>query len=317
MCEPRRALLEVLKWVEARLLLQVTAEVSGLWSELSACEELWHSLVEDAGLETTSRPKATYRENMCAALPVISNSSLQIFHIPTKKLRLLITFPAPLADDYCIAAVMLPRRHLLVCGGRCNSASLFSSTGTETVLQNMRQKRAFHSALYCANSVYVFGGAIGGSRSAEKLQFQSIATITSTAWQDLQPMINHRSACSPCLNAQQVYLCGGNSTSCEMFNLSSEIFFLLPITLPEGNYGCVTFMIGGELLILSENYITRYKMRETPSVFHLPTHNSCIWTSMQQQLVGGCIYSAEKGVIRCFDLVTYERVILTPTALGI
>ena len=316
MCEPRRALLEVLKWVEAWDLLQATAVVSGLWSELSACEELWYSLSEDAGLEVDSSPKATYRENICTALPVISQSKLQLFLLFTKKLRPLITFPDPLYDDYCMAAVLLPGRNLLVCGGRCNSASLFSLTGTQTELRNMRKTRAFHSALYCGNSVYVFAGAVDDSRSAEKLQFQSLATIASTAWQELQPMCSHRSACSPCLYAQKVYLCGGNSKSCEMFNLSSESFYLLPITLPEMKYGCVAFMIKGELVILSENYITRYRVGEVPNVFRSPTHNSCIWTSMQQRLVGGCVYSAEKGVIRCFDLSTCERIILTPVAFN-
>ena len=307
MCEPRRTLLEVLKWVEATHLLRVTAIVSHLWSQLSACDELWICLSEDAGLEVTSSPKASYREEMCAVLPVMSKTDLRLFTVSTKKFRPLITFRTPLTEDYCNAAVILPERNLLVCGGNCSSALLFSLTGAETVLHRMVEPRSFHSAVYSASTVYVFGGT--DSRQAEKLSYQSLATINTVKWQALSPMIIERSACSPCVFRTQIYLCGGNTDTCEAFDIPSERFSLFPISLPEEKYGCVAFMTGGELLILTESYITRYRPAErTSSVLSLPVHYSCVWTSMQQVLYNNCVYSSECGVIRCFDMSIYKRV---------
>lgn len=307
MCDPRRALLEVLKWVEATDLLRVTAIVSNLWNQLSDCDELWICLCEDAGLEVTSSPKASYRGEMCTVLPVISKTNLCLFAASTKKVRALITFRTPLTENYCNAAVILPERNLLVCGGNCSSAYLFSSTGVQTVLHSMVNPRTFHSAVYYASTVYVFGGA--GSDQAEKLPYQSLATIETVEWQTLSSMIMPRSACSPCIFRTQIYLCGGNTNTCEAFDIPSEQFSLLRCTLPEQKYGCVAFMTGGELLVLTQNYVTRCRPAEDIiRVINLPAECSCVWTSMHQVLYNNCIYSSERGVIRCFDLSTLQRV---------
>jgi hypothetical protein len=266
-------------------------------------------LSEDVGLEVTSSPKASYKEGMCAVLPVISKTSLLLYVVTTKKFRPMITFRTPLTEDYCNAAVILPGRNLLVCGGNCKSVYLFSLAGAETVLHSMVESRSFHSAVYSASTVYVFGGA--DNHQAEKLPYQSLATIETAEWQALGRMTVNRSACSPCVFRTQIYLCGGNTNTCEAFDIPSERFSQFPFSLPEKKYGCVAFMVGEELLILTENYISRYRPAESAfSVFRLPVHYSCVWTSMRQVLYNNCVYSSEHGVIRCFNLSTYERITL-------
>ena len=148
------------------------------------------------------------------------------------------------------AVIVLSHKEAFVCGGgTCledSTKSVNLLTGEVTVLAPMTTRRTSHSAVFAHNAVYAFGGM--NSRTAEKYP------MVHKAWQQIGDMHSERSSFNASCWGNSVYLCGGHTRECELFDLDSEQFSVLALRLNQSNW-TVSFFYQRELVVISGSEI--------------------------------------------------------------
>ena len=219
-----RIILEVLKWVETKAILQTASLANQLWHSAASSEELWASFLEalpaDA-LQHLPNSQDRYRAftDLQRTPRLVSrlHSLLNVFNCETCSFEQVLSFPHPFNNR---AAAALSTYQLYICGkGKAVMLSLL--TGTLTQLPDMLSSRKNHSAIVLQGSVYAFGGS--SLRSAEQYH--------NSHWTHLPNMSNERSYFNACSQDERIYLCGGFTPSSEVFDTSSNTYTVLPFSL--------------------------------------------------------------------------------------
>ena len=243
-----RSLLETLKWSDPGTVLQ-TAVVSQLWRRVCDSKELWFSLLDYASFRTEEidsvlSPKETYRsindlrrQKRCL---IVDESKVAVYSCFLRK-TLQVWNRAVFPGNYFCAAVLLSHHKVLFCGGNTENCSIFDmNSGVVQSTAPMQRQRTYHGALLLDQVVYVFGAEETTSdRTAERFDLLT--------WTPLPDMISGRSAFNPCQKSHLIYLCGGNTPLCEVFDTDRCAYTALPHSLEVSNW-TVSFFYKDELV---------------------------------------------------------------------
>lgn len=158
--------------------------------------------------------------------------------------------------------------------------------------------------------IYVFGGCDDKGKalkSCEKMQ------LSNQIWTQIREKMAHpRAYFTPCPYRALLYLVSANEEAkrtVETFNTETELFDLLPVSLPPSLRffnGSVAFIADGELCLLTgEKQLARWKM-ETESKFRLSAIDRGSWSNQQPLVVKSEVFIAYGRDVQKFSLKTYS-----------
>lgn len=135
-----------------------------------------------------------------------------------------------------------------------------SSTGGIANLPDLLIAREEAGLIRYQDWVYVFGGYATGDcmdkRGADLKSAEAISLPRLEAWTALPKMHKRRRRLTPCLWQAIIYLCGGDNNSMEGFKCAQNIYFLLPILLPEENNASLC-VINDHLVVFSTFFVSK------------------------------------------------------------
>lgn len=303
----RRKLIEVVKWAHPRDVLQNYAQVCVDWQAICDLDELWESFADllpaVAGKARGRVTKAFYRHLRQRLLPVLQPSTFRLYDCVHR--RFAEGFEISMHVDPKAAVLLLDLSILFICGGLGSRDVLcVAPPCVMQPLMPMHCERAFHSILYYKQKVLVFGGLNGRFTCLKTAECMNLRTRSVKYWQKLPEMHSEHSACYPCREGEKVYLCGGNTRSCEVFNLDSETFSVLPFSLPESHNGCACFHYLGDLVVVLHHYCIFWNETAGARVRINQRRYPIAWTGTQQRRLDHMVYSATQSSFREFNLRT-------------
>jgi hypothetical protein len=179
------------------------------------------------------------------------------------------------------------------------------SSGSVHKLHHMINKRSCHGSIQYFNWVYVFGGFNGSA-----LQTSEKYSLTTKHWSQLPDMLSPRHSFSPALHQHRLYLCGGDTIDCEVFDPADDSFAPLGLRLPEANQARALVM-DDELLVLGSGSLSRCTLngeefrstkRAKAPVWGCMT--TCVRTTVGLWLIA----DDPRGTARLVDLSTGNKV---------
>jgi len=184
-------------------------------------------------------------------------------------------------------------RHTLLCIGSdppsTDAYKLDLSSLKLSPISGLRMPRAFAGVATVRHLAYVFGGYIDSSKmtkSCEKYECEQ--------WVPLGDMWEERSGFTPCIYLALVYLSSHCTRSLESFSSETEVFTVLPVSLPaqlEG-YLSVAFVANGELCILTESKQLGIWKIGAETEFRLTATDKKCCSSQLPQVVGSIVLIA-------------------------
>lgn len=154
--------------------------------------------------------------------------------------------------------------------------------------------------------IYVFGGVLSQgdiTASAEVLQVPAQTSVL------LPPMLSARRSFTPCGFQQDIYLCGGFSTTlCEKFNIPAQQYFAISLLLPE-TCDSVAYWADGEMILVTRHYLLRWSSTTTRANEHLEW---CGLAGCSALLLNDTLYSAALGQVNAINLATLKQTRLIP-----
>jgi len=168
-----------------------------------------------------------------------------------------------------------------------------------TLVSSLRVPRAWAGVAKAQHFVFVFGGKGDDKRlkSCEKYE------LREKQWLPMDSMQERRSNFTPCTYRSLIYLLCPVTPLIETFSPDTEAFTVLPISLPpQLDYGSVSFVVNGELCVLTDDRQMALWKIETETEFRLcKTEREC-W-STQPPLVFGClVLIANEGRVEKWSL---------------
>ena len=235
---------------------------------------------------------------------VIFGNSLHLHDINTQKST---RYPIPESFGNGTNYVVLCRNSVLCLGNSTASTSVYElnlSSLQLTPLPSLHTPRSSSGVVRTSHFVYVFGGYCD-LKSCEKYALQA------KQWQLIGDMEHPRHAFTPCTFQALIYLlCPCTIPAIETFSPGTETFAILPVTLPAKMKGweSVSFVVNGELCILTNNrQMGRWKI-ESERKFRLSRSNKESWSCQQPLIVDSLVYIADNSCcvkLEKFSLKTY------------
>ena len=257
-----RAVLEVFKWLDPASILQ--SAISRLWSKLRLSPEVWNCLLDlhfsPLDLEeASSQPHLAYQElrlrRHAATVALLwRDHCLRTYNCVSRTFESTILLDC--LDEYAASGALLSPSKLFLCKGLKNDPSavlIDLKTAHKTLFPHMQIARTEAGVVFLLYSIYVFGGFNGVSlSSAERFD------LNTQNWTVLPDMLSPRSSFSVCFRGKKVYLCGGNTVNCEVFDTFAEKYTAIPIQLyaPDST---VSVLYQNDLFIVDSDSIYRYK----------------------------------------------------------
>ena len=210
------------------------------------------------------------------AVLLVRSRTAAVFYPESRAVRevgKLIGGPVPTSEGY-LHSLPIGKGAFISLGNakHCSSTrDVFKLTLETEELQIERQnslieKRSSPGAVLFEGKVLVFGGVqypkegagLKTLATAEELDVSS--DEPDCCWHGLPPMVTPRAFFTPCVYNSQVYLCGGLTPYCERYCPSSCSYTPLWVSLYEfDGYAHSTFLYEGEIVILSQHWMTRWK----------------------------------------------------------
>ena len=163
-------------------------------------------------------------------IPWLTATSLRLYDPERGGWKAPWTFPKTFIDKYS-SAVYLPDGQLLVSGSNPATTEVLKLDPADQVLHHfspMRTARTGHGVIVWKGVVYVFGGM--NLKTCEKVG----VSVEGGRWESLPDMVENRQFFNPAGHGRQIYLCGGNTHTIEVFDTAAERFSLLrDIDLPQ------------------------------------------------------------------------------------
>ena len=128
--------------------------------------------------------------------------------------------------------------------------------------------------------------------------------LKNKTWEVLPKMRVGRCYFNPCEWNELLYLCGKGSTVIETFSAETQSFQVLKARLPERNSSCCVFVEGGELVVLSNRYMTRWGHSEGRELTQLSESQHpkiemwCIMAPWLDSVEGTVYYTSRNGCFR-------------------
>ncbi len=210
--------------------------------------------------EASSLPHLAYQElalrRKTATLALLwRNNFLRLYNCITRTLQTTLIY-LPDFEEFGRNGALLSPSKLFLCGGTKDSRSAGLTdlkTARKTLFPPLKIARNDAGVVFLRYSLYVFGGFDKVSLSSAE-RFDLITHM----WTALPDMISPRSSFSVCYRGRKVYLCGGNTQNCEIFDTFSEIYEPIPIQLyiPDSTMAVLDKEM---LFICDSDCIYRYK----------------------------------------------------------
>lgn len=139
----------------------------------------------------------------------------------------------------------------------------------------MHNPRENPGAVHVSGVVYVFGG-----KRHDLLTHSEKYRLNDDQWSDLPPLPTPKYAFTPCYFEGQIYMPEVNSClhSFDIFNITREDYRSLAFKIQCDTNGCVSFIIGQELYLLTmKQHCLKWNLRELeapPTVSEVQLHDS-------------------------------------------
>jgi hypothetical protein len=283
-----RAAIEVLKWTEAKTVLQV-AQVSQLWQRITSSEELWHSLLEEDGLKIEDLEQVPPTAQACYRALIITRYLVlfrdeHLYLYDCKDRTFEHSYPVTSVFTESCAVALLRPQTVFACSLK-GATQMRLSQGTFETLSSMIFPRQYHSIVACNASIYAFGGE--HLSSAEQYHF------SSKSWSQLPWMNKIRSHFNACREGKLIYLCEGSPHSCETFNVDSRLYVALPFYTPytytpSQMPHSITFFYKAQLMCVSGEKV--YIMRDTRVEVKSKRMALVSWANQAPVVIGNRVY---------------------------
>lgn len=99
-------------------------------------------------------------------------------------------------------------------------------------------------------------------QSAGTLKESETFDLQSSAWRSLPNMTEARCVFNPCQYEGRLYLCGGWTPTIEVFDPETCSFQLQSVQLPEGDSPALAVVDNSQLLVMGEEYVTRWQVSQ-------------------------------------------------------
>jgi len=201
-----------------------------------------------------------------ARLVEIRKDHLRVFDCEQQAWRGRVSLARTLRCDETSSCVVLRSGRLMVTGGSlfvdlffgegkrnyfADAYDISPASGSVHKLHHMTYKRSCHGSIQYFNWIYVFGGFNGSSlQSSEKY------SLTTKHWSQLSDMLSPRHSFSPALHQHRLYLCGGDTLDCEVFDPADDSFAPLGLRLTEASQARA-LVLDEELLVLGSGSLSR------------------------------------------------------------
>lgn len=257
-----RPILEVAKWLAPQEALLSGPLVSSIWLKAFDSSELWDLYLDCAQLSSTAyQPsKDAYRAGH-HVLGLISPTTLFLFDPHQRSWRQVEL--STKIESIRTASWALTSVGAFICTGGCvgagfdnepgqvlRSACCIYQSGIVTALPSMVNGRKRHGTIALKGHCYVFGGNNGhrGVTVTEKLRLEE-----GENWGKMADMGSPRYSFNPCEYNGMVYLAGGVTSNCELFNPSTDTFTpIQPILKVEYSSAIV---LNGDLAVLTPSRV--------------------------------------------------------------
>ena len=304
-----REVLEVCKWLSAVDVLRHTW-TSVVWAKAADSEELWQLLASHFQLKPDEHPKTGFRRLAQAlnSLAIVRPNEVRVFSVRQKRWTESSRLSQHLQVDDFTSTVILPDASLLCCGGSLGSpwrsAYRVFAGGLAQPINSLLMPRSGHGLAVCEQTVYAFGGCGGGS--SEALKWAPLDSLALRNWRRLPNMLTARSYFTPCVLRRIIYLCGGFTDCCEVFDSERESYRVLAVWLPESSEVCAV-LTQHELLLLTPRFTSRLNIRslELESVKHAQWAG--VWGSMNAIIYEQIVCAPFATSVNLFDLRTHEK----------
>ena len=222
------------------------------------------------------------------------------------------------------AYVLVGAQCVISCGGLSSSVapteSAFSieAGGRVNQLADLRYARYLHGIIYVKElkAVFLFGGLRGSAATvAETPLCEGLSlAIEGAAWVPLPNMSVGRKRFSPCWYLSKVYLCGSPNPLLEAFDPFAETMTVFPFHLQEQPSACIAYVHKGQLMVISDSYVSGYEGTETGLVARRrETHKRFVpLPSSAAIVVEGVVYVASEAGVIGLNAESGERVVSQP-----
>lgn len=215
--------------------------------------------------------------------------------------------------DKYTSSTIVDEGRIFCCGGGSSYRNAYllqvsKDSYAVTELARMNSYRQYPGLIFDASlrEVLVFGGSDSKQelRSCEKMSLQK------RRWEEMPEMICARRFFTPCRRRERVYLCGGWSYTVETYDLCSGVFQPVGLRLPESSWSSAV-IVADELIVLTENTISRWNLREERQLeerTHLPFK---IWSRSSPVIIDNTFFilpCSDNKLAKLIDLNTGEVV---------
>ena len=302
-----RSVLETLKFLAPEDVLKHTSQVGLLWSRTSNSDELWFEFLAAAHIPLNANPKEVFRLTPFCTLTLLTEQTATIRNC-LKDVERVVRLVEPVRASWNSAHALIDTTTIILCGNQTSSISAESciidlAKGSVRAIDPMFEARVGHGVIVTHPYAYVFGG-YGPLASSEKCD------LNTGKWLQLPHMLAEHAWFTPCRDHQSIFICGGNTNVCEQFNLVSQEFSLLPITLLANSGSTCTVHHNGYLIILHAKTATAYNIETRASSDAQLATMGDVWSNSPAIVVGKTVLSERDETGR---LQTYSFTELTET----
>jgi hypothetical protein len=196
-----------------------------------------------------------------AKVAVVRQKHCHVFDCITEiwspKIQYLSLYPS--LGTHHQSCIFLPNGNLFACGGynpfADDTFEINITTGAVRPLAPMPWKLCGNCLVVYFNWIYSFGGYIGGYA-----HYSAKYSISANKWGSLKNnVLAPRHCTNPCLYKHSIYLMGGCTTQCELFNPATETFTPLSITLPAATHTRV-YIFGNDIVAIQPSKIVKISL---------------------------------------------------------
>ena len=268
----------------------------------ATCKEwrsLFHVLAREEKLPYDLESLACHRNfELPAKVAVVRQKHCQIFDCDAKtwspKIKYLSLYPS--LGTHHQSCIFLPNGNLFVCGGdnplADDTFEINLTTGAVHPLASMPWKVCANGLAVYFNWIYSFGAYVAGY-----LNYSAKYSITANKWASLKNSMHVSRCCTnPCLYQHIIYLMGGCSTTCELFNPATETFTLLSLTLPAATHTRV-YIFEDDIVAIQPSKIVKISLNSMS--------NPRVETNSTGQVCGcmsGCVADGKVWYFGCYWL---------------
>lgn len=300
-------MLEVMKWLDARDILQAEALVSRAWKDLASTEELWRSLYEDffhCACETSAQ--SAYQEDYLAASTILmvrnrTVTLVSVSKLPSANAVRSISLQQDSGAGDCDAYCLLTGFKVLRFGNHISpEVQLIDlNTGAITLIAPMSCRRSYPGIIRYQGYIYLFGGV---GITSEKLN------LTNWTWEGIKDNLKASwSSITAARHLTSVFLAYSNEI--EVFSLETELFSVLQVRSSSGWCYSLCLVDSDELVLLQSNTIGRWRIGSNETSFTVKqgtSRGSGYYTNCPPVWHKGVCYSLHNDYPRIMGVLAFD-----------